>query len=521
MKICITKKYLVFPVNTQLPRKKVVFARDGETVYRLNLALDAITPNFSAYIDVSRFLGEELTLTVTPHVEVLPRESDTMDIPNLYGEPLRPAVHFTTRNGWHNDPNGLCYVDGVYHMFYQYNPGEPKWENMHWGHAVSADLLRWEERDTVLYPDEMGTMFSGCAVRDERNLLSDVTGADGAMLLYYTAAGKPFTQCMAYSTDGFQTVTKYAGNPVLPNVIGSNRDPKVHWCKELGCYVMALYLTENLFALYTSSDLLNWEELQRIPLEGDRECPDFFPLTDADGVRWWVLIAAADKYLVGQIQERAFVPRQPVQSLHFGVSAYAGQTFHGLENGRVVRIVWERWGALSAPGFSQQMSIPMELSLKPFGDTVYLSALPVRELESLVLERHHIEALRITPEAPYRFPMRGGTAQIIRLRGVLAERGTITLTVFGRTVECNMTENTIRYGKSVMPLSYTGAELDLTVITDRCSVEIFSDGGRMYLTDATGTAVMDRNQPVLSVASTEPYALSELEVSPLASLWGG
>ena len=241
MKIKIQKKYLIFPVNTFLPRKKLMFKIDGETVYSLNIKLDNYAPDFFAYIDVSRFMDKEIELDVNPETEINFKESDTMELENLYSEPLRPQVHFSTKNGWINDPNGLIYLNGVYHMFYQYNPAEPEWENMHWGHAQSRDLVHWEEKDTALFPDSRGTMFSGSAFLDEKNVSGLKDGENNAALLFYTAT-EPFCQYMSYSTDDFKTIAHYGKQPVVPHILDCNRDPKVVFCDELNCYIMALYL---------------------------------------------------------------------------------------------------------------------------------------------------------------------------------------------------------------------------------------------------------------------------------------
>ena len=172
MKLEIKNKYLIFPVNTLSTKKALTFKINGETVYELNIKLDNGNPNFYAYIDVSRFIGQTMDIFVAPEMKLEFREADEMNIENLYCEPMRPQVHFTTKNGWINDPNGLVYIDGVYHMFYQYNPTEPNWDNMHWGHAVSSDLIHWEEKDVALFPDERGVMFSGSAVMDYKNILN-------------------------------------------------------------------------------------------------------------------------------------------------------------------------------------------------------------------------------------------------------------------------------------------------------------------------------------------------------------
>ena len=165
---------------------------------------------------------------------------------------------FPRAAGWLNDPNGLVHYAGTYHMFYQHNPYGTEWGNMHWGHAVSRDLVHWRELPAALYPDAMGTMFTGCAVVDHHNSSGLGDGSQPPIVLVYTAAGEHarprefYTQCLAFSADGGSTWHKYDGNPVLPHQVGQNRDPKVIWHPRSGRWVMALYLEHTAYALYTS-----------------------------------------------------------------------------------------------------------------------------------------------------------------------------------------------------------------------------------------------------------------------------
>jgi len=146
---------------------------------------------------------------------------------NLYHETYRPQFHFTAKKNWLNDPNGLMYYKGEYHLFFQHNPSGIDWGNMTWGHAVSPDMIHWKQLDNAIYPDELGTIFSGSGVVDWSNTAGFKNGNKAVMVCIYTSAGDPFTQSIAYSNDKGRTWTKYADNPVLGHIVGSNRDPKV------------------------------------------------------------------------------------------------------------------------------------------------------------------------------------------------------------------------------------------------------------------------------------------------------
>ena len=240
MKIRIEHRYLVFPTNRLTAMKKLTMVHGTEEVYTLDIKLDCTDPDFYAYVDVSRFMGLVLDISVSPDMVLDFKTADEIDAKSAYGQKYRPQVHFTTKNGWINDPNGLIYLDGVYHMFYQYNPCATDWGNMHWGHATSRDLIHWYEEPIALYPDKSGHMFSGSGILDADNKTALGTKDKPAALLYYTATA-PFSQWLAYSTDGFKTVRKL-DKALIPNVVGSNRDPKVVYCEEWGAYLLVLYL---------------------------------------------------------------------------------------------------------------------------------------------------------------------------------------------------------------------------------------------------------------------------------------
>ena len=370
--------YLVLPINNSAECRKIML--HGEMgAYSLDVRLDRLNPEYYSYVPVN-FLGE---FRVEPEdggysiAEALPDDT--------YREPLRPLFHFTAAQGWNNDPNGLIYYEGRYHLFFQHNPAGNQWGNMHWGHAVSEDLLHWKELDIALYPDETGAMFSGSSIEDTHNVTGLKENAHNPLILFYTAAGNPVKQCMAYSTDGGNTFKKYAGNPILPNIISDNRDPKVIWCDETDCYILALYLDGNTYALFRSDNLIQWREFQRIELPGDSECPDFYPLM-LGAERYWVLSGASDKYYIGKFENGKFVPVQPVLSMHDeGCKLYAAQTFSGI-SGRRIRISWDT-GNLAAENkmrWGCGMSVPADMQLmRDENGYIRLCAVPVPELEKL------------------------------------------------------------------------------------------------------------------------------------------
>lgn len=507
--------YLVLPVRRIAPPRKLYFRSGGKLLYDLDVQLDAMRPDADMYVDIRRFRGLELELSCEPELALELRTADAM--PNsYYGEIFRPAFHFSPRAGWMNDPNGLVYAQGLYHLFFQHNPAGCNWGNMHWGHAVSPDLLHWEERPDALFPDELGTMFSGSAIVDHRNVSGLKQGAADPILLFYTAAGgtsllsagQPFTQCLAYSVDGGDTFVKYAGNPVVPNLAEGNRDPKVIYDAGSGQYVMALYLDEDRFALLSSADLLHWHELQQLRIEGENECPDFYPLPvdgDAQNVKW-VFSGAHDRYVVGSFDGAIFRPETPPRSLHYGVNGYAAQTFSNTPDGRRIRLSWNTFapptrGKGGMP-FTGCQSVPCQMRLKTIGGEPRLCLEPLPELQSLYASVRTIRGPEIPdpivlpqPQLDISLSFTPGGAWKITLFGMLIEGDGATLRCLGRTA----------------PLPRGEARLRLLV--DRASIELFVGEGDAWF--CTGFLMRgDLNQLRIQGA-----AVRELQIAELQGIW--
>ncbi|MBQ4591686.1 MAG: glycoside hydrolase family 32 protein [Clostridia bacterium] len=476
------RTYIVLPINDTQPQKRY-FIRNGETILNdFTASVDAEHPVFEAYIDVTRFGDTPFTLTDDTGAAVPYKTSDKLpkkeDLPN--GTYLRPAAHFTTTLGWTNDPNGLILHNGKYHMFYQHNPMSWNWGNMTWGHAVSSDLVHWDEIGDELYPDKFGTMFSGSAVCDERNVAGF---GEGALLLFYTAAGDhsemsrgvAFSQCLAYSTDGGETFTKYEKNPIIPHIVGANRDPKVQWSDELQKYTLSLYLDGNDFTIFTSDNLLDWTRICDLNMPEDNECPDFYPLPLGDEIRW-VFVAAHDTYYIGEIKDGTFVPEQPYQIYHRGGTSYAAQTFSGTGDRRI-KIAW---GRNSAPGavFNSQMGLPVEMFLTKVGDIVRLGSYPVKETE--LLKKGTLAVGETTDGAVDVYVEIGDDC------------GDFTLSCFGMDIAVSPKNGTYTHGGCTAPLTFTG-ERKMRVIFDTLGIEVFADGGLVY---STMGAIADRTKPL-------------------------
>ncbi len=514
MRFTVEHNFIFFPVNNSVVNKRVIFKQGEETVYALNVAIDLIAPTFYAKIDISRFMGKELEMTTDPQISVQPIFSDTDIRKANENDIYRPIVHFTPRFGWMNDPNGLIKYGDEYHMFFQHNPCSTGWDNMHWGHAVSKDLVRWEEKEVAVFPDKLGVAFSGSAIIDKENMLGLKEGEDDTVLLFYTSVGVPACQSIAYSTDGLKTFKKYSGNPVIPHKAACNRDPKIIWCEELNKYVIALYIEKDNYMLFTSSDLVNWKELQQIPISGDRECPDIFPLEDEQGKRKWVIIGANDKYIVGNFKNGKFSATQPIQSLHYGRSSYAAQSFSGLPDRRIVRMAWLRWSGFSSKDFCSQMTIPMEVTLKTDRGISYLAVNPAKELEGLFGNGNKFENISLSKEKSFEFSLKD-TAYYISLSGAFDTETKLTLGYFGRKIEFLFDLNEIKAGEVSGPLSVSGDRLDVKLIIDRNCIEIFSDGGKVYYGNSDKYSVCDRNLPTLTLSCEGDYSLNALEIIPL------
>lgn len=384
-----------------------------------------------------------------------------------YQETLRPQFHFTAKAGWLNDPNGLVYLSGEYHLFFQHNPFGTGWGNMTWGHAVSKDLVHWKQLPNAIEPDERGTIYSGSAITDPKN----AGGFNADLIAFYTSAGgkneaskgQPFTQSLAYSRDQGRTWIKHP-RPILAHIEAENRDPKVCWHEPSKAWIMALYLDRDDFALFRSTNLVDWKETQRFSFPGSNECPDFFemPVTGSREKRW-VFTGANGRYWVGSFDGYKFKPEQEPMQVEFGANNYAVQTYYGLPNMRRVQIGWMRDGHYPNMPFNQQMTFPCELTLRKAGGRLRLHRYPIDEIQSIWTKGELPSGL---VDVDCSFEPKSEVVQL-EVNGV-----------------------TIAYDPAVRLLSVLGrsaylepdkGRVSLRVLIDKTSVEVFGNGGRVSL----------------------------------------
>lgn len=359
----INQKYLLVPVNIKGETTVVSFYADGRKIYEFMIPImDSSSADYYASLPVYNWN----TQTITIEGDVPSNFLDAIEQSNeLPVKPVnRPKYHFTPISGWINDPNGLVYKDGIYHLFFQHNPFHVEWGNMSWGHAISKDLLHWEQLEDVMFPDEDGTIFSGCAITNERGLLGL---PKDALIFFYTSAGgtsnwskeKKFVQKIAYSLDNGRTLIKRK-TPILEHIAGENRDPKVYWHEESSVYYMILYLEENDFAIFNSQDLEHWETTQRLTLPGAWECPDLREIPIEGGGSKWMILTADGYYYLGDFDGHYFATDYVRHEAFSTKLPYAAQTFYGTD--RVIMIPWLRTQNPNQV-YRGMMGIPRKLSL--------------------------------------------------------------------------------------------------------------------------------------------------------------
>jgi fructan beta-fructosidase len=472
-----------------------------------------------------------------------------------YNERFRPQFHFSPQKNWTNDPNGLVFFEGEYHLFFQYNPFGVVWGHMSWGHAVSRDLIHWQELPVAL-PEENGVMiFTGSIVIDQHNTSGFCTGGKPCMVAVYTghtpkSEDRPSlqTQNLAFSNDRGRTWTKYSGNPVLNLNLSDFRDPGVFWSEESKRWIMAVSLPDDhQVRIYGSPDLKSWERLSDFgpagTTAGQWECPSLFELPvdgDPHNTRWVLKIGlnpgglqggSGEQYFIGRFDGTRFVNDNPASvSLwsDYGKDCYCALTFNNLLRSSAPVMLgwmnnWQYAGNLPTTPWRGQMTIPRELGLKTFPEGIRLVQSPVQALSSLRGKPVRTPKTRsFEIRADLELTSQGETGWKL-----VAKDGSYTSVGYDASKEQIFVDRTHsglvgfsdRFpARTSVPLPRRSGKLIFDLLVDRNSIEVFADEGRVAITNLIFPESAPRSFDFYSTGGGNPLPVT---VWPLKSIWSG
>lgn len=416
-------KYLLLPVQENAPEGKVniVVNNEFQLEQNINVRLAREKVDYYVPLDLSAYQGKTISIDVTgmPSSSLCWKEiklSDTFDSSNR--ETYRPVYHHTPMYGWMNDPNGMFYKDGVYHLYFQYNPYGSMWANMTWGHSTSTDLTHWTYEGTAIVPDAWGAIFSGSCVVDKDNTAGF---GKGAVVAFYTSAkstpwGDVQSQSMAYSLDNGKTFIKYEHNPILTSTERDFRDPKVFWYAPGKHWVMMLAVGQEM-QIYSSDNLKEWKKESSFgAMQGAHggvwECPDLVEVAvEGSKEKKWVLICnlnpggpfggSAAQYFVGSFDGKKFVNESPTQTkwLDWGKDNYATVTWSNAPAGRCIALGWmSNWQYANSVPTTQYRSantLARDLTLYRVGGELYLKSKPSPEIKKARAEEKKIPTFEV------------------------------------------------------------------------------------------------------------------------------
>ncbi|MBW8351385.1 glycoside hydrolase family 32 protein [Bacillus sp. IITD106] len=487
----------------------------------------------------------------------------------IYKERYRPQYHFSPQENWMNDPNGMVYFEGEYHLFYQYYPDGTTWGPMHWGHAVSTDLVHWEHLPIALAPDENGMIFSGSAVVDWNDTSGFFNGEAGLVAIYTSADTYPNSdrprqrQSIAYSTDCGRTWTTYEENPVLSDInITDFRDPKVFWHHETGRWVMVLAAGQTV-RLYTSRNLKDWEFASEFgenqgSHQGVWECPDLFelPVQGSENLKKWVLFVSIGddpeekegsrtQYFIGDFDGKTFKNDHSPETILWldnGRDNYAGVSWSDVpqEDGRRIYIGWmSNWKyAILTPTkeWRSAMTLPRVLSLKTCENGIRLFQSPVKELENIRSNPMRIQGKTFEPGEHLLHELNGNAFEIIaecevndaeelgfKIRNSAEEETIIGYDAEKKEVFVDRTHSGDASfhqdfaGKHGVTLHPKGNKIKFHIYVDWSSIEVFVNDGEKVITDLIFPK--EDGKEIVLFASGSDVTLSSFEFFQLKSVW--
>ena len=521
----VATRFLLLPVEEKAELCRLRIIVGNETVQAMNVRLAVGQIDYFVPVDLARYAGKHVLVDVQAAGDVHKngswkdhvcwshiRLSDVFDTVNR--EKWRPIYHHTPAYGWMNDPNGLFYKDGLYHLYYQWNPYGSQWENMHWGHSVSRDLVYWENKGMALAPDALGTIFSGCAVVDHENTAGF---GKGAVVAFYTSAGESQTQSMAYSKDNGASFVKYDGNPVVTADVPDFRDPHVFWHRETARWVMLLAAGQEM-RIYSSSNLKDWRYESAFGEgwgnhDGVWECPDLIklPVRGTNKEKWMLICninpggpfgGNATQYFIGQFDGHRFTCEdQPDETkwMDYGKDHYAAITFDNAPDGRHILMAWmSNWQYANLVPTLQYRSanaVPCDIDLFEHAGKTYVGRTPAKELLALRGRR----LLKRSAAARRTFDAEKGAYELLvninpsaagqtrlSLQNEKGERVVLTYDVAAATLSVDRTlsgETDFSDAfKAVTTAPVRGQISGLRIFVDKSSVEVFDADGRLSLT---------------------------------------
>lgn len=526
----VTGEFLLLPIQDDAPESKICVVKDNEqkgTLMNVRLARERV----DSYVPfaLSSYKGQYISIDIqgVPENALCWKElklSDSFDMTNK--ESFRPVYHHTPAYGWMNDPNGMFYKDGVYHLYFQYNPYGSVWGNMHWGHSTSTDLMHWKFEGCAIVPDAWGAIFSGSCVVDHDNTAGF---GKGAVIAFYTSAkstpwGDVQAESMAYSLDNGKTFTKYEGNPIVTSLEKDFRDPKVFWYAPGKHWCMVLAVGQHM-EIYSSANLKEWKKESEFgAMQGAHggvwECPDLVEIP-VEGTREkkWVLICnlnpggpfggSAAQYFVGSFDGKKFVNESPTQTkwLDWGKDNYATVTWNSAPDNRCVALGWmSNWQYANNVPTRQYRSantIARDLTLYRDGQDLYLKSAPSPEVKKArgekvsvpafeVSGKHEVASLLNDNQGAYEIEMviqnRGASKIAFCLQNEQGE----TVSMYYDVPRKQFVMDRSKSGKVDFSSDFPAVtaapttmneEISLRLFVDRSSVEAFGEGGRFAMTN--------------------------------------
>lgn len=556
----VTEDYLLLPIQDDAPEGKICIVKDNEqkgTLMNVRLARERV----DSYVPfaLSAYKGQHISIEIqgVPETALCWKElklSGSFDMANK--ESFRPVYHHTPAYGWMNDPNGMFYKDGVYHLYFQYNPYGSVWGNMHWGHSTSTDLMHWKFEGCAIVPDTWGAIFSGSCVVDHENTAG--FGKEAVVAFYTSAKSTPWgdiqMQSMAYSLDNGKTFTKYEGNPILTSSERDFRDPKVFWYAPGKHWVMILAVGQHM-EIYSSVNLKEWKKESEFgAMQGAHggvwECPDLVEIP-VEGTREkkWVLICnlnpggpfggSAAQYFVGSFDGKKFVNESPTQTkwMDWGKDNYATVTWSNAPDGRCIALGWmSNWQYANNVPTRQYRSantLARDLTLYREGQELYLKSTPSVEVKKArgkkvsipsfkVSEKHEMVNLFEEKQGAYEVEIVIQNASASKIAFCLlndkGEKVSMYYDLNRKQFVMDRSESgMVDFSKdfpavTVAPVN-VDKELTLRLFVDRSSIEAFGEDGKFVMTN-----LVFPSQPYVKMcfeADKNGYAVKALNVYKL------